>query len=376
MVRKALLIGGAALLMSAVVMLYYFSTGEPQVLVLDKTVFREVLEELPGSEKEAIAMSMEAVLGYYNVSKEEFGRYFTLANATMTRYRWIVVYEVEENPNVLVYLVKKITPEEGFGIADRYIVERVGEEYFKEHYQRKAFDGNTARYTFTITGSAIYKIGMWLRLDDERKVAKRHVLLEPQEVKVKSEEATKIAAAKGVPEPMKVALIFDGRRLAWRVTWEHKPREEDYKAKRIYGADVDAEKGSVLRVHRYVKPAKPSPSKISKAQVDALAQKTKEFMELADGAVINVRISKSYSEEYTIIKSLGRLVVKEGLSNDSDITIWIDRDAFEKALKSDDPMTYLTQESKKGKVSITEDKNPVALARKGYVKLYDKFKGK
>lgn len=375
MARKALLIGGAALLMGAVIMLYYFSAGEPQVLVLDKTVFREVMEELPGSEKEATAMSMEAVLGYYNVSSKEFGRYFVLANATMTEYRWIVVYEVEENPNVLVYLVKKITPGEGFGIADRYIADRVGEEYFKKHYQRKAFDGNTARYTFTITGSATYKIGMWLRLDDERKVAKRHVLLELQEVKVKTEEAKKIAAAKGVPEPMNIALIFDGRRLAWRVKWEHKPREEDYKAKRIYGADIDAEKGSVLRVHRYTKPAKPSTAKISKAQVNTLSQKTKEFRELADGAVINVRISKSQSESFTIIKSLGRLVVKEGLSSDSDITIWVDRDAFIGAVKSDDPMAYLLRESKKGKVSIKEDKNPIALAKKGYVKLYEKFKG-
>jgi hypothetical protein len=372
---KKLLVGGTTILLSAFV-LYYFSAGGPEVLVLDKTGFREVVEELPGSEKEAIAMSEEVLLGYYNVSRKKFGRYFVLANATRTKYRWIVVYEVEENPNVLVYLVKRITSEEGFGIADRYIVERVGEEYFKKHYPRKSFDGNTARYTFTITGSAIYKIGMWLRLDDERKVAKRHVLLEPQEVKIKSEEAKKIAAAKGVPDPMNIALIFDGRRLAWRVKWEHKPGEEDYKAKRIYGADIDAEKGSVLRVHRYTKPAKASAAKITKNQVNTLAQKTKEFKELADGAVINVRISKSQSEEFHIVKSLGRLVVKEGLSSDSDITIWIDRDVFIGAVKSDDPMAYLLQESKKGKVSIKEDKNPVALAKKGYLKLYEKIKGK
>lgn len=353
-------------------MLYYFSAEEPLVLVLDKTVFRVVVEELPGSEKEAVAMGREAILEYYNVSK--FDRYFTPANATKTRYRWIVAYEVKENPSVLVYLVKRISPEEGFGIADRYIAERVGEEYFKKHYQRKSFSDNTASYVFTITGSATYRIGMWLRLSDERKVVKKHVLLEPQEVRVKAREAVEIALARGVPQPAKATLVFDGKRLAWRVKWEHKPSKEDYAAKRIYGADIDAEKGSVLRVHRYVKPAKPLLAKITKGQVNTLAQRTEEFRELADGAVINVRISKSQGESFTIIKSLGRLVVKEGLSGDSDITIWIDRDAFLGALKSDEPMDYLLQESRKGKVSITQDKNPLVLAKKGYVKLYEKFK--
>lgn len=259
MVGKAILICGAALLMGAVVMLYYSSTGGPQILVLDKTVFREVIEELPGSEKEAIAMSETAIQGYYNVSN--FDRYFKLANATKTRYRWMVVYEVKENPNVLVYLVKKITPEEGFGIADRYIAGKVGDGYFKKHYQRKGFGDNTARYTFRIDGSATYEMEMWLRLDDERNIAGKHVLLEPQEVKVKAEEAKKTALAKDVLEPVNINLIFDGERLAWRATWKHEPREEDYAAERIYGADVDAEKGSVLRLHRYVRPVEPSPTR-------------------------------------------------------------------------------------------------------------------
>ena len=38
------------------------------------------------------------------------------------------------------------------------------------------------------------------------------------------------------------------------------------------------------------------------------------------------------------------------------------------------PPGYLPQESKKGKVSIKENKNPLALAKKGYVKLYDRVK--
>ena len=44
-------------------------------------------------------------------------------------------------------------------------------------------------------------------------------------------------------------------------------------------------------------------------------------------------------------------------------------------MKSEDPLGYFIQESKKGKVSIVQEKNPLALAKKGYIKLYDRIKG-
>jgi hypothetical protein len=376
--RKILFISGVVLLLGAAVAMYYFSAGEEASLMLDKTSFREVVDELPGTEKEAALASEKVILEYYNTSEKVFQRFFALANATKTRYKWEVVYEVRDNPLVKVQLVKKITPEEGYSITDAYIKGKVGEEYFKKHYSRKSFTGSTARYTFTITGSGPYKMEMWIRLSDDRKIVKKHVLLEPQEVRVKAEEAEKKAIAQGVPGPVAVNLIFDGSRLVWRATWKHKATKEDREAQRVYGADVDAEKGNVVRLHRYAKPVKKPAEeglpRITKVQVDSLAKKTKEFMELKDGAVINVRISKSHSETYTIVKSLGRIVVRDGLSKEPDITIWIERDAFLGALKSDDPMGHLLQESKKGKVTIDEEKNPLTLAKKGYVKLYDRVK--
>lgn len=349
--------------------LYYFSAGEPEAFALDKTSFRVVLEDLPTSQSAAVEKGGETLLTHYNISAKKFDKYFTLSNVSRTENRWILSYSAAGNQQVLVYLVKKITPEEGFGIADGYIARKVGEEYFKLHYRRTAFEDNVARYIFTINGSGAYNMDMWVRVSDERGIEGKHALLEPQKVKVKAAEAEEISSEKGIPGPVGTTLVFDGTRLVWRVTWKHVPSSEDYAEKRVYGADVDAEMGSVLRVHKYSKPTKSE--KVSAAQVDSLVQRIGEFGELQDGSVMNIRISRSQSEKFHAAKSLGRVVVKEGLAGDADITIWIDLDAFEGAIRSSNPVEYLSGEAKNGKVTVETEKNLITLTRKGYKKLYD-----
>jgi len=371
--RKRKLLAAAGISFIVFVVVAHYLSGSSEIVVLDKTVFREALDVLPASEKEAAAESNNLVLSYYNLSKKVFEKYFALINITRTEYRWIAVYGVEDNPEVYVYLVKNITSAEGFDIADKYIKTRVGQKYFEGHYQRKSFSNNTASYIFSINGSGAYSMEMWIQFDDERRVERKNVLLEPEEVKIKRENAAQKAISIGVPEPMQSALAFDGSRLVWRFTWKHKPTSEDYEKQSIYGADIDAENGGIRRLLRYIKQAVQKPANVSKAQVEELTKRIAVFKELSDGAIINLGINKGQSGEYAVIKSMGRLVIKEGLSGSPDITIWIDRDSFEKALESSEPIEYLIQESKKGKVSVKQNKNSAALAIKGYIRLYEKF---
>ncbi len=216
---------------------------------------------------------------------------------------------------------------------------------------------------------------MWVRLDYERNIKGHFVLLIPQEIKLGPENAKKIASTH-FPEPISATLIFDGSRIAWRCIWQHTATEEDYAKQRVYGADVDATTGGILRTFKYVKPAPTSTpmTPIQKSQVDALVQKLSAFHKLKDGAVINLRISQSFSEKFHIVKSFGKLIAKDGLSEEPDITIWIDMETFLKALESADAWSYFIQESKSGHISITEEKSLLVLAQKGYVALYEELK--
>lgn len=351
---------------------FYLFSEEPSTLILDKTVLRGIMDEIPDDKENAVVKSEEVILGYYNVPKDRFDEYFSLADVTKTQYKWIITYNVLENPDLIVLLIKKISPEEGFEIADKFVIDNVGQEYFRKHFQKRSFGDYIARYSYIATNSTSYNpINMWIRLDDERNIVRHRVLLIPQEIRISIEKAQQICKGYGIPEPTSISLVLVEGRLNWRCKWQHQPTEEDYAQQRVYGIDIDATTGEILRTHKY---SKPSRKPIQKSQINSLAQKINEFKELEDGAVINVRISSSFSEGFTITKSFGRLISKDGLSDDPDITIWMNRDAFLKAVESTNPMSILIEESEVGRVIVTPEKNLIILAKKGYTTLYEEFK--
>lgn len=338
----------------------FFIPEELPPLVLDKTELLHVVEEIPRDKEAAGKLAEEVILQNYNISRKNFGHYFSLNRSNKTQFRWMLYYDVRKNQSLTVYLVKKLTEEEAFAIADGFVINGVGREYFLKYFKRSALKNDTAYYSYLFP--PYNPIEMWVRLDYERNIKGHFVLLIPQEIKLGPGDAKKIASTH-FPEPISATLIFDGSR-------------EDYARQRVYGADVDATTGGILRTFKYVKPAPTSTpmTPIQKSQVDALVQKLSAFHKLKDGAVINLRISQSFSEKFHIIKSFGKLIAKDGLSEEPDITIWIDRETFLKALESGDAWSYFIQESKSGHISITEEKSLLVLAQKGYVALYEELK--
>lgn len=96
----------------------FFIPGELPPLVLDKTGLLHVVEEIPRDKEAAGKLAEEVILQNYNISRKNFGHYFSLNRSNKTQFRWMLYYDVRKNQSLTVYLVKKLTEEEAFTIAD------------------------------------------------------------------------------------------------------------------------------------------------------------------------------------------------------------------------------------------------------------------
>ncbi|RMD86194.1 MAG: hypothetical protein D6808_03870 [Candidatus Dadabacteria bacterium] len=345
--------------MSSATWLYFSQPKE--VLAVDETDFKLILDTLPASEQDALSIAEEPILRHYNVS--DFDRYFTYKNISKTPFKWEIIFSVKENPDITVILAKRITEEEGFRIADSFIINHTGEDYFNEHFRRKSFDGYKATYTYLPWTNASYKITMWILLNDERNISEHKVVQSPQEVKISRKAALDTSRREGIKEPLSCSLVPVNGRLYWRcVSKDRTPGE-------VYGLDLDATTGKVERKHKYIKKHE-SLAPIRKTQVEELVREVEMFGELKDGSIVNLYISRSQSEKFHIIKSMGRPVVRDGFSGEADITIYMDRDVFLAALESDDPEKLIIEKSKENLVTAKAEKSTLELTRKGYTLLF------
>lgn len=95
---------------------------------------------------------------------------------------------------------------------------------------------------------------------------------------------------------------------------------------------------------------------------------------LEDGSVIQVRVMSSSDELFSVTKSFGQLVVREGGNENADITLWIDRDLIVHALETDNPLVYVQTHATSVNVRVELHKNLVILQKKGYTQLYESLK--
>ncbi|NMG83210.1 MAG: hypothetical protein GIS02_03260 [Methanosarcinales archaeon] len=352
---------------------YYSLSTNSDVLVLDETTLTVVLDSLPGDETDAVAISQETIINATGVPERAFNKYFKLKNVSRTEFQWLLLYNVTGNPDLSVFLVKRITPDEGFRISDDYIIGMVGVEYYNAHFKKKAFDSNTniASYSFSYH-YLIDKIGLtlWVKLGYDRSVIGKHVVTTAQEVKVSLEQAIEIGRTNGLSDTISGHPVVAGGVLCWRVVWKHTPTREDYDAHTIYGFDIHCTTGEVVGTHRYVLPKPPS---IKATQITPLINNI-GANDLKDGAVIQLRVMNSSKETFSLTKSFGKMVVKKGENENADITLWIDRELIVHALESGDVISYLKENAEEGQVGVELHKNVVILKKKGYMGLYEKLK--
>jgi len=115
-VKVSLLVG--VLVVASLCIWYYSIPTESDILVLDKSVLTVVLEDIPDTREDAISVAQERIVNETGVPKRNFDRYFKLMDSSHTEFQWQLVYNVTGNPDLTVFVVKKILTEEGFSIPD------------------------------------------------------------------------------------------------------------------------------------------------------------------------------------------------------------------------------------------------------------------
>ena len=375
MVIKVALLAGA--LVVASLCIWYFSIlTESDILILDKSVMTVILDDIPAIREDAISAAQERIVNETGVPKRRFDRYFKLMDTSRTPFQWQLVYNVTGNPDLTVFVVKQIFPEEGFGIADEYIMGMVGRDYFDAHLKRKLFESNTAHYSYIYGYShnpGEIELPMCVQVGNDRNVIGQHVVTTPQEITVSVEQAIDIAKKNGLKDPLSAAPVLVGGIICWRVVWQHTPAEQDYDNQTVYGFDVHCTTGEVIGKHRYIRPTPASPPPIRIGQITSLIEKL-GFEDVEDGAMIQVNVMNSADETFSVVKTFGRTVVKEGKIENADLTLWIDRDIILNALESDDVVSYLQNNATSRNVIVELHKSMVLLQKKGYMNLYERVK--
>ena len=368
--KVAILIG--VLVAAALCIWYYSIPTDKDVLVLDTRVLTWTFDDIPDTREDALSMAQERIINATGVPKRRFDRYFTLMNLSHTPFQWQLVYNVTRSSDLTVFLVKAIYPEEGFGISDRYIEDMVGRAYFDAHFKRKSFESNTAYYAYTYgssPGSRDVALSMWVRLGNDRSVIERHVVTTPQEITVSREQALEVGRKRGLKDPLSGSPVLVGGIICWKVAWQHTPTEQDYDTQTVYGFTVHSTTGEVIGEHRYIRPAPASLLPIRTGQITTLIENL-GFEEMEDGAMIQVNVRNSVDETFSVVKTFGRTVVKEGTIEGADLTLGIDRELILNALESDDVVSYLQNNATSRNVIVELHKNPVLLQKKGYMSLY------
>lgn len=386
MLKKIFLI--VLLLTGISLAIWYFSLPtDTDVLILESDTLTIYLDcQVPIYENDAISLAKEEIINSTNIPKKKFNKYFELINTSNTQFQWKLVYSVKDNPELSVFLIKKLSADEGFDISNDYIINKLGIDYFKDHFIQKKFEldpnseSGTAYYTYK---AGDIELTQWTKIGEDRKMKQQYLLNEPQKININKEQAINISMDKGLIEPLTAFPVLKNGKIDWIVTRQYTPTEQDYVDKTFSKFDIDATTGKIVKKYVYEKPsatlaptATPTPIKtpIQASQIKYFANELK-FTELADGAMVQMHIMNSFEEKFSVVKSYGKTVVKEGKLENPDITIKIDRNLLTNALESNDIVGSLKQNANSNNLIVKTHEDQLTLYTKGYLKIYNTLKG-
>lgn len=131
-------------------------------------------------------------------------------------------------------------------ISNNFIIEKVGERYFNEHFEFKEIQ-ERAFFTLVIYDFNYdkYTIEMFIAVTGDGEILPQfsHILKEPQIISFDERDAERTVDGLNLPKPRKIGLIYSEkeRTLAWKVEWDQEPTLEE----RINGT----RKGYILDVN-------------------------------------------------------------------------------------------------------------------------------
>ena len=161
----------------------------------------------------------------------------------------------EEVPTTLENLPPLTSHEEAIALADEFLKEKLGDEFFYNHFTFSKIDERPDirslwfviyQYTdngYTVDGSVAIDIGRIPEGTSRIDVDFSNIIVQPQRILI-SEEQAKIIAQKYGLEPPYSALFLCCKlcyhRICWRIV------KEDAKIEELEGLLIDAENGTVL----------------------------------------------------------------------------------------------------------------------------------
>ena len=153
--------------------------------------------------------------------------------------------------------------EEAIALADAFLIETFGEEFFHERFTfveiEEFSNANEQHPLLSIVWfvcydyySNGYTVRMKVAVDANQipvdqprvDVLFSNVILEPLEILITEEQAKIIAQENGLKFPSKAELIMRSHRIQWKILNENREKGE------IFGIIIDAETGEVLDVGR------------------------------------------------------------------------------------------------------------------------------
>ncbi|MGD2248950.1 MAG: hypothetical protein PVF58_11140 [Candidatus Methanofastidiosia archaeon] len=159
-------------------------------------------------------------------------------------------------PNIPEKLPRLTSDEEAIALADEFLKEQLGLEFFTAHFKVIGVDKIDERYSwwnveyeyryneYTVDLSVSINVGR-IPLDSSRiDVEYSDVILEPQKILISEEQARIIAQENGLEPPYKIILCckLHGYRICWQIT----RKDADLKCEDLAGFLIDAETGEVL----------------------------------------------------------------------------------------------------------------------------------
>jgi hypothetical protein len=162
----------------------------------------------------------------------------------------------EDVPNTPEKLPRLTSDEEAIAIADEFLKEKLGNEFFNNHLKvigvDRMFEYSSwwiveyeYRYNEYIVDLSVSINAGSIPLDSSRiDVEYSGVILEPQKILISEEQAKIIAQENGLEPPYKIILYC--KLHVYRICWQITKKDADLKPGDLAGFLIDAETGEVL----------------------------------------------------------------------------------------------------------------------------------
>jgi len=140
-------------------------------------------------------------------------------------------------------------------IADSYIISKVGNEYFSQHFIKTSVENRDFvtfyNYNFTYL---IYSTSLFVAVyDNSIKEELSHVLQSPQEISFSDKDAISKANSLFLPDPKKISLVYSdmNKTLAWRIDWDHNASIEEKENNTVSGYLLSVQDGNILSISKF-----------------------------------------------------------------------------------------------------------------------------